>query len=1110
MKFFTGNKYLFSFWIFLLCNHPFAFSQNVGVNTDGSTPSTLFHTKNTASGQHNYLRIENTQATQQSALQLINSGTSNADWIQYIPGSTTDLRFYRGGDLITFLSGGNVGIGTTSPGNMLHVYGTSLAGIKYQRTDAKDARIQIQDPTKAWGLAVGWATGGDFSIIEEGVSGNRIYIQQGGNVGMGTSSPAASLHVDASGGGIVRVSRLGTGSGILQMEANGTNGTLAATNAMLFSTNSAERLRITSTGNIGIWTSAPNNRLQLSTDNSSQAFQFNTSGYMSANTWGTRMYKSDIGGGIPLKLETQSSSTWYGSADFDHGQDNSHPSLKTYYNTQLATTSGNVGIGTTSPVQKLDVNGNIRIDANKIIQGNSTYKVYQNLVTYNNSSSSAAGAFAITTSQPWNSACMFTVRIEGYFYDATAPFEVTIGAYMYTGNDFYNYGYINTGAKKLTVQLGKNISTGTVAIILGDIAASYSYPKISVTTFKQGHSNITESYADGWTITQVTTLANYTYLVTVPDVTTIPAGSGNYIQNQTSLQSSSNFNISGSGNVQTTYQLQGTNVISGNANDVYGNIRVLQNNSTSSQDGMYINYNSTGTTGAHLRFFANGTTERMRIDASNGFVGIGTSPTGGMLHISSGGSTPLYIQTSSGYTYMGALNSSWSHFYTDRPRYYFNAGGTFDSGNIGSYDEDLSLQTQGTTRISVLNSNGNVGIGSATPGYKLDINGAMNVGGSNWAYGNGIPAFRYNYFGYSSGYPGIQLGGGGANQGLFLQYDPVGNTSGNFSNGREIVIGNNIPILAPVAANNNYRHVLTYGSDNILHFGSQGSYSTYAINIDDAGRVGIGSSTPGYLLDVAGMGKFTTTNVDNVVTLSENSVFLGQRNGEGGGICFNTNYSTAQTWIVHNNLGGLRVLGKDRGTGASNASYNFNTTEFRPGNGYAHSLGTNSGVANDRWQQLYLNVAGGGWQPATASWSTYCDSTLKKDIKPFNDGLDVINKINPVTYRYNGKAGLPTNTENVGILAQEIQKVAPYTIIPTKMRIEPTDTFLTEILGFNFSALNYVIINAIKEQQKMIADLQNQNKLISQENSLLKENFARQEKEIERIKQLLGIEVKKN
>ncbi|HMJ67783.1 MAG TPA: hypothetical protein VK508_02745 [Cyclobacteriaceae bacterium] len=61
-----------------------------------------------------------------------------------------------------------------------------------------------------------------------------------------------------------------------------------------------------------------------------------------------------------------------------------------------------------------------------------------------------------------------------------------------------------------------------------------------------------------------------------------------------------------------------------NGQDIYLNGRVIRNESTVNQDGMYINYDATGGGGAHVRFYANGQTERMRIDASTGNVGIGT------------------------------------------------------------------------------------------------------------------------------------------------------------------------------------------------------------------------------------------------------------------------------------------------------------------------------------------------------------------------------------------------------------------------------------------------------------------------------------------------------
>jgi hypothetical protein len=118
---------------------------------------------------------------------------------------------------------------------------------------------------------------------------------------------------------------------------------------------------------------------------------------------------------------------------------------------------------------------------------------------------------------------------------------------------------------------------------------------------------------------------------------------------------------------------------------------------------------------------------------SDGNVGIGTTSPAEKLHIVGNvrGSVngALRISTGNGYVDVGPQNTDWSHFITDRPRFYFNKGITVDTGNIGSYNGDLNLQTSGTTRMTILNSNGNVGIGTTNPGEKLEVSGNIKLSG---------------------------------------------------------------------------------------------------------------------------------------------------------------------------------------------------------------------------------------------------------------------------------------------------------------------------------------------------------------------------------------------
>lgn len=112
---------------------------------------------------------------------------------------------------------------------------------------------------------------------------------------------------------------------------------------------------------------------------------------------------------------------------------------------------------------------------------------------------------------------------------------------------------------------------------------------------------------------------------------------------------------------------------------------------------------------------------------SSGDVGIGTTSPGEKLHVNGSvrgnQSGALRISTGSGYVDIGPKNTSWSHFSTDRSRFHFNKGLTVDQGLIGSHNENLQLQTSGTTRLTLSNSSGD-----ATFTHDVNANGTKYSG----------------------------------------------------------------------------------------------------------------------------------------------------------------------------------------------------------------------------------------------------------------------------------------------------------------------------------------------------------------------------------------------
>lgn len=202
------------------------------------------------------------------------SGTDN-----YIPRwrGTSDLE----NSVIYQTDTGNVGIGTTGPASTLEVSdagGSTLilrdkgsmggdgAGIDFRYGGAPPAYIARILPYVQGG------GGGDILFQTapdyDGPYETKMILQRGGNVGIGTTSPTAKLQVAGttliSNGGIETIFGTAATPGYRFMGTGVNMGMFAASaNELAFSTNSAERMRINSAGNVGIGTTAPTEKLDV-------------------------------------------------------------------------------------------------------------------------------------------------------------------------------------------------------------------------------------------------------------------------------------------------------------------------------------------------------------------------------------------------------------------------------------------------------------------------------------------------------------------------------------------------------------------------------------------------------------------------------------------------------------------------------------------------------------------------------------------------------------------------------------------------------------------------------------------------------------------------------
>ena len=151
-------------------------------------------------------------------------------------------------------SSGNVGIGTSSPNQLL-----TLKGIQ---------SFQPTNSTNAW-LAY-THTDNTYRLNYNGAGADEIVIDSSGNVGIGTSSPSEKLDVR----GVIRST--GSTGKYTNLVVDSSGSYIDASHFAQFRTNGASSLvnamRIDSSGNVGIGTTSPSSKLQVNGTVTATAF----------------------------------------------------------------------------------------------------------------------------------------------------------------------------------------------------------------------------------------------------------------------------------------------------------------------------------------------------------------------------------------------------------------------------------------------------------------------------------------------------------------------------------------------------------------------------------------------------------------------------------------------------------------------------------------------------------------------------------------------------------------------------------------------------------------------------------------------------------------------
>ena len=474
-----------------------------------------------------------------------------------------------------------------------------------------------------------------------------------------------------------------------------------------------------------------------------------------------------------------------------------------------------------------------------------------------------------------------------------------------------------------------------------------------------------------------------------------------------------------------------TDAYGGNAVNVYNNTGGAVTNGTAfainspvvfgslkptNQFGVHINNQGiAGATNSYGLFVdaQSGSANNYSAIFAGGNVGIGTTNPGTTLDVqNSVGNALIRARSTSGGGGVLFLDRAAAVPSSSSQIGFYTAGGpdfTLGTSQGSAGNSDLSIYNYGTNSnaLTILKSNGNVGIDTTDPGTALEVRRDATVA-SDWQTG------QLRISGASN--PNMQLS---------LGYDT----------------SSNLGVIQAGQAFTAFRNL------SLNPFG---------------GNVGIGTTSPSAKLHILGSALFQNGG---------NNGFRITPGSDADAIVLNvTNAANTINWLTVGNQGQVIMNGGNVGIGTLNPLAKLDvqgTVRFAS----QVTIG-------------FLVAAGGPNIPiclATGGALGSCSSSslrYKKDIGRFGSGLDVINRLRPISFTWKSDG-----TRDFGLGAEDVEEVDPNLVFYRDGKIE----------GVKYDRIGVVLINAVKEQQ---AQIRQQEEQLSEQQRQLKQQRALIERQI--------------
>lgn len=531
--------------------------------------------------------------------------------------------------------------------------------------------------------------------------------------------------------------------------------------------------------------------------------------------------------------------------------------------------------------------------------------------------------------------------------------------------------------------------------------------------------------------------------VTSAQIGSLPANSGNYIQNGAALQAGAQFNIGGTGtasifNATTQFNINGQRVLSVTGTDNLFAGRSTGAALTTGSQNTFVGHTAgdVNTTGTRNTFIGEDSGGANTTGNENTFVGEDTGA------VNSTGSNNVFIGKTSGNTNTtGSRNTVIGHNADVR---------TGNLTNATALGANASVDQSNSIVLGEFNGNGNggtnntmVGIGTNKP------NGLLEVVNDNFSpsdtflitqhsTGGGGAAITFRQ---SRGTRATPTASGNGDNLFFLT--AAGHTGTGFTSGRARFLAETTEAWTASANGTRFTFFTTPNGSTV---------PIERMRMDQNGNLGIGT---GSVTPVARLHVIDGANTSGTIQIGGTDTWSA---GETRRVLFGDN---ALVYVGEEDADDRLVL-----RGRAGIRFKANSGNL---------------VAPDVDNVLSLGGASNRW---TAVWSVdgtinTSDARMKKGIVNLNYGLSQIMQLRPVSFQWKDRKD---GQLNLGLIAQEVAEVIPEAVVKAK------DEATT--MGLNYSSLVPVLIKAVQEQQSTLERKDAEIKAVKAENDALNARLA--------------------